>query len=265
MRRTSAAAVERSPGRTAGRVGPTSALVGLGTLLGAAVVGHLLPGTVAWRSMRCRLLPRLSGVGDPGHVALTFDDGPDPESTPSILDALDGLGWRATFFLLGRQVRRAPGLTRELVARGHEVGVHGDDHTSHLRRPPWSVVADVTAARRLIEDTTGERVRWLRPPYGAVSVSTLVATRRTGLQLVLWTTWGADWRAGVTGGTVADTVMRTYVPGATVLLHDSDVTSTPGSWRSTAAALPLLAERWARAGVRVGPLGDHGVGATRGT
>lgn len=234
-------------------------LIGAGLVAGAAV-GHLLPGTVAWRAARCRILPRLSGVGDADHVALTFDDGPDPRSTPAILDALDTLTWRATFFLLGDQVRRAPRLARELVERGHEVGVHGDVHTSHLRRPPWTVTADVRSSRRLIEDTTGRPVRWLRPPYGALSSSTLVAARRSGLQLVLWTTWGADWRGDASGGTVADTVADTFVPGATVLLHDSDVTSAPGSWRATAAALPRLADTWSRAGLRVGPLAEHGIG-----
>jgi hypothetical protein len=80
---------------------------------------------------------------------------------------------------------------------------------------------------------------------------------------VLWTTWGKDWRSGGTGWTVAAEVERTFWPGATVLLHDSDVTSSPGAWRSTLAALPILAETWTRAGLRVGPLRDHGIGPSR--
>jgi peptidoglycan-N-acetylglucosamine deacetylase len=233
--------------------------VGIGAV-GVGVVAHLLPGVVAWRSMRCRLLPRLSGVGDPGHVALTFDDGPDPKATPPILDALEALGWRATFFCLGAQVRRSPGLTRELVERGHEIGVHGDGHTSHLRRPSTTAVPDVLRARQTIEQITGTEAHWFRPPYGAVSSATLVAARRSRLQLVLWTTWGLDWRAHATGRTVAANVQRTFHPGATVLLHDSDITSVPGCWRSTVAALPRMAEAWAAAGLKVGTLGEHGVG-----
>jgi peptidoglycan/xylan/chitin deacetylase (PgdA/CDA1 family) len=227
--------------------------------LGLGIVGHLLPGVVAWRSMRCRLLPGLSGVGDPGHVALTFDDGPDPRSTPLILDALDRIGWRATFFCLGAQVRRSPGLARELVDRGHEIAVHGDVHTSHLRRPSTSTVPDVLRAHDTIERVTGTCPRWFRPPYGAVSSATLVAARRSQLQLVLWTTWGLDWRARATGRTVAANVARTFHPGATVVLHDSDITSVPGAWRSTLAALPRLAEAWAAAGLEVGTLAEHGV------
>ncbi len=228
------------------------------TAAGAAgAVGHLLPGVVAWRSARSRLLPGLSGVGRPGHVALTFDDGPDPRSTPLVMDVLEALGWHATFFCLGSQARRAPQVVRELVARGHEIGVHGDLHRSHLRRPIPSVVRDVEQARAILEDLTGRNVSWFRPPYGAVSTSSLAAARRSRLRMVLWTTWGLDWRAGATGTTVAGNVERTFVPGATVLLHDSDVTSTPGSWRATIDSLPLLAASWRDRGLEVGPLAEH--------
>lgn len=222
-----------------------------------AAAAHFAPGSVAWRRARCRLLPRLSGVGSPGHVALTFDDGPDPASTPRILDTLDGLGWKATFFCLGVQVDRAPDLTRELVRRGHEVGVHGYRHTSHLRRPaPWAT-RDVLAARDRIATVAGVEPRWFRPPYGAVSASSLAAARASGLQLVLWTSWGLDWQESATGESVVANVERTWVPGATVLLHDSDITSAPGSWRSTVEALPRLADRWQQRALVVGPLGEH--------
>jgi peptidoglycan/xylan/chitin deacetylase (PgdA/CDA1 family) len=237
------------------------ALTVTGAAAAGALVGHLLPGVVAWRAMRCRVLPRLSGVGDPAHVALTFDDGPDPVSTPAVLDALEALSWHATFFCLGSQVRRSPELTEELVRRGHELAVHGDGHASHLRRPVTSTIPDLIRARDTIEGAGGAPVRWFRPPYGAVSSATLVAARRAGLQLVLWTTWGLDWRPRATGRSVAAHIRRTYYPGATVLLHDSDITSTPGSWRATIAALPVLAEMWSAAGLGVGPLSEHGVAA----
>jgi peptidoglycan-N-acetylglucosamine deacetylase len=253
-----------APGLVSGRAfrppGPAAATA---AGLTAGVVAHLLPGVVAWRSMRCRLLPQLSGVGDTGHVAVTFDDGPDPEATPTILDALDTLGWRATFFCLGSQVRRSPDLARELVRRGHEVAVHGDSHGSHLRRPFTSTVPDLLRARDTIEETTGGPVRWFRPPYGAVSSATLVAARKSGLQLVLWTTWGLDWQPRATGRTVAANVARTFRPGATVLLHDSDITSIPGTWRSALSALPILSRQWVAAGLHVGTLGEHGVGNQR--
>jgi peptidoglycan/xylan/chitin deacetylase (PgdA/CDA1 family) len=226
----------------------------------AAGVAHLLPATSALRRTRCRLAPRLSGVGRAGHVALTFDDGPDAAATPRFLDELDLLGWRATFFLLGSQVRATGSLTAELAARGHELGVHGDAHANQLLRPWRSTSDDIRRARDLIASASGLPPRWFRPPYGAVSSSSVVAARRAGLQMVLWTTWGKDWLPGADARTVAATVDATWHPGATVLLHDSDVTSAPDSWRATLAALRLLAERWTGAGLSVGPLCEHGVG-----
>lgn len=227
-----------------------------GSLVAGAFL-HLLPGVVAWRRARCWLLPGLSGVGRVDHVALTFDDGPDPASTPAVLDALDAFGWRATFFCLGSQARRSPDLVRELVARGHEIGVHGDSHRSQLLRPAPAVVRDVRDARACLEDISGREVAWFRPPYGGVSASSLVAARAAALRMVLWTTWGLDWRADATGTSVAANIRRTFVPGATVLLHDSDITSTPQSWKATVDALPLLAVDWHDRGLEVGPLAEH--------
>jgi peptidoglycan/xylan/chitin deacetylase (PgdA/CDA1 family) len=239
-------------------VRPPGPLARAGAAVAAAgVAAHFLPGAVAWRRGRCWLLPRLSGVGRPDHIAVTFDDGPDPISTPLVLDALDIFGWRATFFCLGSQAQRTPQLVDDIVRRGHEVGVHGFDHRSHLRRTAPAVLEDVRSARGLLEDITGREVNWFRPPYGAVAAPTLAAARSTGLRLVLWTTWGMDWRPEATGATVAANVERTFVPGATVLLHDSDLTSAPQSWKATVDALPLLAGQWHGRGLEVGPLSEH--------
>ncbi len=101
-------------------------------------------------------------------------------------------------------------------------------------------------------------------PYGAVSASTFVGAGRVRLKTVLWTTWGRDWRKQATAESIVDDVERTLVRGATVLLHDSDCTSAPGSWKATLASLPLLAEHWDAAGLAVGPLADHGLALPRG-
>jgi peptidoglycan-N-acetylglucosamine deacetylase len=220
---------------------------------------QFLPAASSWRDFRNRCLPGLAGVGTAGHVALTFDDGPDPASTPRFLDALDTLGWRATFFMLGSMAAAFPEVTIEAARRGHEVAVHGYTHSSHLLHGPRWVVRDVLLARQTIEELTGTAAFWLRPPYGALSSSTLVAARRTALRPVLWTTWGRDWRAGATVESIVDDISSTLVRGATVLLHDSDCTSAPGSWKATLAALPILAELWDAQGLAVGPLSEHGV------
>ena len=224
-----------------------------------AVIAHAAPALTFVGPLRARLLPALSGVGDPGPVALTFDDGPDPGSTPEFLAALDELDWKATFFMLGSMVARAPGLAAEVAAAGHEVAVHGLEHRSQLFRPPWATVADVRHGLDLVRDATGHDPVWFRPPYGTLSGGSLLAARRLRLRTVLWTAWGRDWRPDATPETVAADVDGGLGPGATVLLHDSDCTSAAGSWRSAVGALPLIAERCAAKGLKVGPLGEHGI------
>jgi peptidoglycan/xylan/chitin deacetylase (PgdA/CDA1 family) len=200
-------------------------------------------------------------VSAPDHVALTFDDGPHPLSTPRFLDRLDRLDVRATFFLLGRWAVRSPGLVKEIAAAGHEVAVHGYLHRCLLLRGPRATYQDLDRARDVIGELSGSEPGWYRPPYGVLSTAGLVATRRLGLTPVLWTAWGEDWTAKATPDSVYGTVSADLAGGGTVLLHDSDVTSVPGSWRATLGALPRLVDAWRERGLRVGPLGEHGVTA----
>ena len=89
-------------------------------------------------------------MGRRGHVALTFDDGPDAASTPQFLDTLADLGWHATFFMLGEMTRRDPGLAGAVADAGHEIGVHGDVHGNMLRRTPRHAADDIARAYETI-------------------------------------------------------------------------------------------------------------------
>jgi len=222
--------------------------------LGALAV-HIAPVATARGPLR-RLSPRFAGQGRSGGIALTFDDGPDPSGTPAVLAELARLGWTATFFLLGSQVRAFPETARSVVAAGHEVAVHGDEHRNHLLRTPGDARRDIAAALADIRRVTGAQPRWYRAPYGAFSAGTLWAASSLGLEPVLWTAWGCDWRGGP-AEQVLRHVVRGLGDGGTVLLHDSDCTSAPGSWRTTVAALPLLAAEFSRRGLAVRPLRDH--------
>lgn len=224
--------------------------------MGAAAM-HAAPALTAIAPLRRHLFPRLAGIGASGHVALTFDDGPDPKSTPAFLDVLDGLGWHATFFMLGDMVRKAPGLAAEVAAAGHEVAVHGETHRSMLWRTPWSVADDVARGRDIVAGATGVDSEFFRPPYGMLSGGALRAARRCDLDVVLWTAWGRDWRPEATPESVTEDVLRGHLDGGTVLLHDSDCTSSPGSWMSAVGALPRLAESLALRDLRVGTLHEH--------
>jgi len=225
----------------------------------AIAVAHAAPALGGVSPVGVRFTPSLVGVGRKGHVALTFDDGPDPESTPHFLDELDTLGWRATFFMLGEMTRHDPGVARAVAERGHEIGVHGDVHGNMLRRTPRHTSDDIRRAYASVVAATGVEPRWFRPPFGISSYASMRVARELGMSTVLWTTWGRDWRREATPDSVFADVTRRYVDGGTVLLHDSDCTSYPGSWRSALGALPRLADEFATRGLTVGPVGDHGI------
>ena len=188
-------------------------------------------------------------------VALTFDDGPHPQGTPAVMAELDRLGMRATFYLVGREVRKRPALVAELVAAGHEVAVHGDRHLPHAAMPPWWVARDLARGTEAVERAAGVPVRSLRAPFGAASLATLAFARSRGLVLASWTRWGRDWERRATPESIAARLTRGLAGGDVLLLHDSDAYSAFRSWQATAAAVPLIGEAIARAGLRAVPLG----------
>jgi peptidoglycan/xylan/chitin deacetylase (PgdA/CDA1 family) len=235
-------------------VATSVAVTGVGVL-----AAHALPAVTFWPTLRDMLLPGLSGHGDQGHVALTFDDGPHPRSTPFFLRELDSRGIKATFFLLGSELARAPQLGKEMAAAGHEVALHGWAHRRMLWYGPRRTYDEMARGKDLITAATGIPPRWFRPPYGVLTSSALVAARRLELTPVLWSCWGWDWSAKSTPASVYDTVLGGLRGGGTVLLHDSDVAASVGAWRATLGALPRLLDECARRGLTVGPLGEHNV------
>jgi peptidoglycan/xylan/chitin deacetylase (PgdA/CDA1 family) len=240
-----------APSRRAAR---TAALV-----LAGLAVAHAGPGVTALGPVRRRFFPRLSGLGRFDHVAVTFDDGPDPAWTPAFLEVLAAARVRATFFMLGAMAARAPGLAAEVAGAGHEVAVHGWAHQYTILRSPRAVADDLARATDAVAGATGTQPRFYRPPYGVLSSGALAAARRLGLTPVLWTCWGREWTAGATPRSVATTLTSTLAGGATVLLHDSDCTSPPGSAAAGLGALPLLLEECALRRLVAGPVAEHGL------
>ena len=182
-------------------------------------------------------------------VALTFDDGPHAEGTSAVLEELARAGATATFFLVGEQVELRPALAREIVAAGHEVGVHGHRHTLVLRRRVRALAEDLDRAVSVIADATGVVPILYRPPYGVFSSGALAHVRGRGWRPLLWSTWGRDWERRATPQSIARRATRGLRAGDVVLLHDSDAYSSDGSWRRTAAALPAVLDAVAALGV----------------
>ena len=174
-----------------------------------------------------------------GRIAITFDDGPHPDSTIPVLDRLDKLGIRATFFCLGSMVAKYPELVTEIISRGHDVGMHGYEHVDHLLRTPRWIWRDMR--RCVAELDKGIQLRWFRPPKGVITGTTLIAAKYSGLDIVLWSAWGKEWTT-TDPEQVAQRVIRRLDAGVIVLLHDADTTSPPGTWKVAYEALPRIAD-----------------------
>jgi peptidoglycan-N-acetylglucosamine deacetylase len=238
---------------------PLRVLATAAVSLGGAYLLPGLAGLVARRNADGREPPdllRRTGVADRTldrrDVGLTFDDGPHPQGTPAVLELLAARRATATFFLVGEQVARNPGLAREIVAGGHRVGLHCDRHRNLLRLGPVAVARDIARARARIEDETGAGIELYRPPYGVFNAAALLIARANGWRPLLWTHWGRDWEAAATPASIAGLLTRTGLgDGSVLLLHDADDYGAPGSWRRTLAALPLVLDELDRRGLRL--------------
>jgi len=262
---------------------------GVGLLAGVALGSYVLPGLAGARArllsdgsraraldgpLGAALCERLgiedrtaSGRG----YALTFDDGPHVQGTPAVLEILAAasvgtgagvrtavgtgvvagtdIGVHATFFLVGEQVRRNPALVGEILAGGHQIGLHCDRHRNLLRLAPWQVRADIARARDTIETTTGRAIGLYRPPYGVLNTTALRQARSHGWRTLLWSQWGRDWEARATPESIAARVTDGAGEGSVLLLHDADDYSAPDSWRRTVAALPRVLDTLAQRGL----------------
>jgi peptidoglycan/xylan/chitin deacetylase (PgdA/CDA1 family) len=170
---------------------------------------------------------------------LTFDDGPNPEATPRILETLRRHNVRATFFLLGRHVQQWPGLVRELAAEGHQVGNHGYTHRRLHFAGPAQSFAELREGTLAIADAAGVAPRFFRAPHGFRSPFVAAAARRLDQRVVGWSL--GVWDSSLPG---TDEIVRRVVngvhPGSIVLLHDGDGYDPLGDRGQTAASVERI-------------------------
>ena len=193
----------------------------------------------------------------PRTIALTFDDGPDPVWTPRILDVLARHRAHATFFQVGSRVNQNPGISRRVLAEGHEIGTHTFTHVDAAATPAWQLSAELTLTDNAVAAATGRRPVLMRPPYsstaGAVTGAEFTAFRRIGQSghlIVLSDLDTEDWRRP--GAKAIAAAGRPVRPaGAVVMMHDSG-----GDRSQTVRALELLIPRMQAAGYRFVTVSD---------
>ena len=160
-----------------------------------------------------------AGQRPSGLVALTYDDGPEPDVTGRLLDLMKVRGARATFFVLTGRAERYPELIRRIRGEGHEIALHADRHDRLTTIPLRDLRRRLVAAKGLLEAMIGEPVRLFRPPFGAQSLATYLVARQCGLDVVVWGPYAEDWVAG-TPAQIAARGLKGCGDGQILLLHD---------------------------------------------
>jgi peptidoglycan-N-acetylglucosamine deacetylase len=171
-------------------------------------------------------------------ISLTFDDGPDERYTPQILDILKENDVKATFFLVGEKAEKHPELVRRIVSDGHELAAHSYRHKHAWLRDPIGTYRDILRSKLALEQISGQRVRFYRPPWGAFNWMTRFACIRLGLQPVLWSVRAIDWLPGEYVDHVIRRVVLPAKPGAIVLCHDAG--GAPEAPLNTIRAMPTI-------------------------
>ena len=194
--------------------------------LGALVANHaVLTFTGLWprsTALGPNLVRLPEGAIARREVALTIDDGPDPEVTPAVLDLLDALGARATFFCIAERVRRHPELAREIVRRGHSVQNHSLRHRhSFSLLGPRGFAREIAGAQDALAQVTGESPAFFRAPAGLRNPFLAPVLHRQGLTLASWTRRGFDTRER-DPQRVLQRLTRGLAAGDILLLHDGN-------------------------------------------
>ncbi|HBE57637.1 MAG TPA: polysaccharide deacetylase family protein [Cyanobacteria bacterium UBA11149] len=168
-------------------------------------------------------------------VALTFDDGPWPETTVQILNILKKNNVKATFFVVGRNVSNYPQLMGQIVVDGHEVGNHTWSHQYH-HHSPVSAASEIDKTSDVIYKTTGVKTSIFRPPGGFLNNGLVASAKQKKNAVIMWSADSSDWRGkNLTVQRLADNVLNATQPGGIVLMHDGG-----GDRSHTVQALPQL-------------------------
>ncbi len=215
--------------------------------LGAVLANHGVLGSAGlwprsdWLGPNVSRLPAAASAR--GAVALTLDDGPDPDVTPRVLDVLDAAQASATFFCIAQRAQAAPALVREIMRRGHSVQNHSHRHAHHFALlGPGRLAREIDAAQQALADITGEWPHCFRAPAGLRNPMLDPVLHRQGLHLVSWTRRGFDTRDQAPAKVLAR-LQRGLAAGSILLLHDGHAGHTPQGQPLVLAVLPALLQQ----------------------
>jgi peptidoglycan/xylan/chitin deacetylase (PgdA/CDA1 family) len=152
-------------------------------------------------------------------IFLTYDDGPNDAHTLKLLDVLAKHSVRATFFMIGRYVLQRPDIARAVAQAGHVIGNHTFTHPLLIFKSAAQTRTELMDCRQALEDSIGRHSNLFRPPFGGRRPGTLRIARELGLQTVMWSVTGYDWKAPPAAA-IEQKVERQMHGGDVILLHD---------------------------------------------
>ena len=221
--------------------------IGAAAAAGIAAYGGAYPRAQLFGPTTCR-------TNSPRKLALTFDDGPNPEITPRLLDLLERYKARSTFFLIGRYIRECPELVTEIARRGHVVGNHTESHPNLLWKKSAEIRVELRLTHSVIKNVLGAPPKWFRPPFGLRNPWLAAEARELNMQVVMWTLLPGDWHAPTAEWLIrrmqpiADRAQRGLKQGARtgeiLCLHDGGHREQGADRTRTLAALEHWLPRW---------------------
>ncbi|MBI5007056.1 MAG: polysaccharide deacetylase family protein [Nitrosomonadales bacterium] len=185
-----------------------------------------------------------------GEVAITIDDGPDPEVTPLVLDILDRHQAKATFFCIGKLAAQHPELCREIIRRGHDIENHSQSHNWYFSLlDPWTIHREVREAQEVLSGITGRTPRFFRATAGLRNPELDPVLAHCGLLLCSWSKRGFDTQVR-DADAVYKSLVRDLKGGDILLLHDGSAARTAAGQPVILDVLPRLLDNLAQANLR---------------
>jgi peptidoglycan/xylan/chitin deacetylase (PgdA/CDA1 family) len=209
-------------------------------------------GRISHKTVSVRFRP-VGEVTQPPAVALTFDDGPWPATTPMVLDILRRMHAKATFFVIGYLAERYPNLVRDEIQAGMTIGNHSWDHPNS---PPFKeltpnrIQTEMSQTNDFLSSEFGLRTDLFRPPAGSYDAEVVRMADALGMRVVLWNVDPKDWVSSETATAIAEAVLANVRPGSIVDLHDGG-----GDQSATIQALPMIIRGIRRMGLRLVTIG----------